>query len=237
MLRKCATLILLLMALGIACIWIWGYWPGVDVADLELRVAECDEAYPKPHFQNPKEFFDALWAMPYEGQVCQRLRFRLDRARNAEYDHATFRVPLGDYAVDFSCSCCVWAGHSWRRFWNVGRMTVHAYVPMRNEMPTRGREGQFEFAGILLWQATCTGKRTGSLYREYLASFHLSLPLLLCLVYPTVVLLRPVRQRWRRRHGLCGRCGYNIANLTEARCPECGEATTKLADESHESPN
>lgn len=44
------------------------------------------------------------------------------------------------------------------------------------------------------------------------------------LVFPTIALLTHPRRRetFRRRHGLCVKCGYNLAGLTELRCPECG---------------
>jgi hypothetical protein len=44
------------------------------------------------------------------------------------------------------------------------------------------------------------------------------------LIFPTIALLtRPTRRKaFRRRHDLCIKCGYNLAALTERRCPECG---------------
>lgn len=45
-------------------------------------------------------------------------------------------------------------------------------------------------------------------------------------IYPTIVLLRgPMRRRWRRTHGLCLNCGYDVRLLTEPRCPECWTPT------------
>ncbi len=38
-----------------------------------------------------------------------------------------------------------------------------------------------------------------------------------------VLLVAPVRRRWRARRGRCPRCGYELAGLE--MCPECGSAT------------
>jgi hypothetical protein len=41
-------------------------------------------------------------------------------------------------------------------------------------------------------------------------------------VYPTIVIIRTLRCRRRRKRGLCVACGYNLKGLPEPRCPECG---------------
>ena len=46
-------------------------------------------------------------------------------------------------------------------------------------------------------------------------------------------LLVPPLRRWRRqKQGFCAKCGYNLARLTEPRCPECGTKFTTLPDKS-----
>lgn len=49
--------------------------------------------------------------------------------------------------------------------------------------------------------------------------------LLLASVYPWVTLIRgPVRRRWRRRHGRCEECGYDLTGNVSGACSECGRA-------------
>ncbi|MGB2985041.1 MAG: hypothetical protein WBE26_04085 [Phycisphaerae bacterium] len=51
-------------------------------------------------------------------------------------------------------------------------------------------------------------------------------PLTLLLAYPAAAIVRDrihhYVRRYRRKHGLCVRCGYNLTGLIEPRCPECG---------------
>jgi len=43
--------------------------------------------------------------------------------------------------------------------------------------------------------------------------------------YPLIVFAKVLMTRRRRtRWGLCIKCGYNLAGLTQPRCPECGNA-------------
>jgi len=49
-------------------------------------------------------------------------------------------------------------------------------------------------------------------------------PFILTAVLPALWLVRRRRRRaaqWRRDHGLCPRCGYDL-RATSDRCPECG---------------
>jgi hypothetical protein len=39
-----------------------------------------------------------------------------------------------------------------------------------------------------------------------------------------------VRSERRARRGFCVHCGYDLRDLTEARCPECGEPSPDAAD-------
>jgi hypothetical protein len=51
----------------------------------------------------------------------------------------------------------------------------------------------------------------------------------LLMILPTGAFVRGPMRRWRRRRrGLCVECGYNLTGLTEARCPECGRAFTRV---------
>lgn len=41
---------------------------------------------------------------------------------------------------------------------------------------------------------------------------------------PVIAIARgPVRRRWRRTHGRCLYCGYNLTGNVTGRCPECGK--------------
>ena len=57
--------------------------------------------------------------------------------------------------------------------------------------------------------------------------FAIALPcwfvVLLLSTHPLISFLGGPFRRWhRRRHGRCVKCAYNLAGLTEPRCPECG---------------
>ncbi len=46
-------------------------------------------------------------------------------------------------------------------------------------------------------------------------------------IYPALLLIlrRPLRRRYRRKHDLCMHCGYNLTGNTSGTCPECGTPT------------
>ena len=54
----------------------------------------------------------------------------------------------------------------------------------------------------------------------YLPFLVLATSLAALCVYP-----RLTRRRWRRKHGLCVSCGYDLTGNVSGRCPECGETT------------
>jgi hypothetical protein len=65
--------------------------------------------------------------------------------------------------------------------------------------------------------------RTHSL--SYHVCFPLWMPSILFAVYLGISALRALVKRtpgWRRRHGLCVRCGYDLTGNTSGVCPECG---------------
>lgn len=62
------------------------------------------------------------------------------------------------------------------------------------------------------------------------------LPLAAYPVWATLWFLkRKIIQRYRRRRGLCLRCGYNLTGLPQPRCPECGTEFT-LAERAENAP-
>ncbi|MCC7293091.1 MAG: hypothetical protein IT449_13605 [Phycisphaerales bacterium] len=67
-------------------------------------------------------------------------------------------------------------------------------------------------------------------------SLPLWLPTMLFSAWPLSAFIRgPLRRRYRRKRGLCLRCGYNLTGLPELRCPECGNEFT-LAREAEKAP-
>ena len=45
-------------------------------------------------------------------------------------------------------------------------------------------------------------------------------------VYPRLPF---TRRRWRRKHGLCVSCGYNLTGNVSGACPECGTEVSRAA--------
>ncbi len=70
--------------------------------------------------------------------------------------------------------------------------------------------------------------RHGHGLRRALVPLRWSNGFLLPLVYPFAAVAVPTLLFWRFvpkfPSGHCQRCGYNLTGLTEARCPECGQA-------------
>ncbi len=51
-------------------------------------------------------------------------------------------------------------------------------------------------------------------------------PFVLFAAYPTIALIRgPLCRRYRRNHGLCPHCGYNLTGNVTGICSECGKPT------------
>jgi hypothetical protein len=53
-------------------------------------------------------------------------------------------------------------------------------------------------------------------------------------VVPAMWLCVGVRRLYRRRRGMCARCGYDLRASTD-RCPECGTAIKRKGDQREES--
>ena len=67
-----------------------------------------------------------------------------------------------------------------------------------------------------------TSNKSGS-YRITWLAFPLWLPTAALLFTTTIPIVRgPGRQWWRRWHGWCLTCGYDLAGNRSGRCPECG---------------
>jgi len=60
--------------------------------------------------------------------------------------------------------------------------------------------------------------------REFVIHTPLWMPLALLCAYPAswLVLRRPLRQYYRRKHGLCPKCSYDLTGNESGICPECG---------------
>jgi hypothetical protein len=62
--------------------------------------------------------------------------------------------------------------------------------------------------------------------RRLIRSFYMPFwfPLFLFAAYPVIAFIRgPLTRRYRRKHGLCPHCGYNLTGNTTGICPECGK--------------
>lgn len=66
----------------------------------------------------------------------------------------------------------------------------------------------------------------GKLSNVRYVAFPLWAPLILFIGYPAVGLIRgPLRRGYRRKHGLCVKCGYDLTGNVTRVCSECGEET------------
>ncbi len=95
-------------------------------------------------------------------------------------------------------------------------------------MPTR-TASRSEFRAPLTYDATPNGQalmltsaRSGP-YRVTWLVFPLWLTTgALTLTGMMPIVRGPLRRRWRRWHGACLECGYNLRGNRSGRCPECG---------------
>jgi hypothetical protein len=87
------------------------------------------------------------------------------------------------------------------------------------------RDGSHRFRTLftLIWAEYSFGKVS---QRQYHIWFSKAATFILAAFfgsYPAWTLLRPrLRGRFRRRRGLCAKCGYNLAGNITGMCPECG---------------
>ncbi len=104
-------------------------------------------------------------------------------------------------------------------YWRKGTNVYIIAVTLRGGRPTTSALPQFDLLGLRYGRFVPLGWQ-----RAYHAlTIPLWIPAVLFGVPPLISLFRgPVRRWRRRRHGLCVRCGYQLAGLIEPRCPECG---------------
>jgi len=89
----------------------------------------------------------------------------------------------------------------------------------------------WRLAGFSYWRLSmgigseCGSGHSRAVYTDPISI--VSIPLwsvsILFAIYPIVAFIRSParRRRYRRKHGLCVKCGYNLTGLSESRCPEC----------------
>ena len=71
--------------------------------------------------------------------------------------------------------------------------------------------------------AVMLSSRRNGVFRITWLIFPLWLSSLLLAGLATIPFLRgPVTRTWRRRHGRCVECGYDLRGCKSRRCPECG---------------
>ena len=101
--------------------------------------------------------------------------------------------------------------------------------------PKAPRIQKFDWVG-LWWEhlpnTTLMNPDTGEvkLVRIIQVLIPLWMPLALFSVWPLAVLILrgPLLRRYRRSHGLCTRCGYNLTGNVSLKCPECGSDVASL---------
>lgn len=90
--------------------------------------------------------------------------------------------------------------------------------------PVGAREPIGMFQGIWGWLGFGNGKLTfGPAWRAQYTTIPFCLIVLPSATLPAVWLRRRLRNRYRDRHGLCLKCGYDLRG-SAGRCPECGSA-------------
>ena len=62
------------------------------------------------------------------------------------------------------------------------------------------------------------------MYRGFARTRMWAVYIMLALLSTLIFVCGPIRRLYRRRRGLCLRCGYNLEGNVSGVCPECGEA-------------
>ena len=70
--------------------------------------------------------------------------------------------------------------------------------------------------------------------KQWVAPFWLAAVLTAGLAVACAALAARPRRAWRRRRGLCPRCGYDLTGNTSGACPECGTALPAVSPRSTE---
>ena len=130
-----------------------------------------------------------------------------------ENDEYTYRIYIATSEksahISWSTIYAQKRGQRWRHHWKFGPVE---YRSSALDFPDAYKKKRLRDDTLYSGQSS----RWGSVRLPLWALF------VLFTIYPARALIRgPLRRRYRRKHNLCLKCGYNLTGLTEPRCPEC----------------